>query len=698
MLGRTLLPAFGGSAGVWTACLATYQVLLLAGYWYAHMIAGDAGQTRVSGRQGTKCHLILLAVAVMWVFAFAYFRPLLKTQIGVSGYPALEVLFCVLACVGMPYILLSANSTLVQAWLSGAGEQDGRRSGVYSLYGVSNAGSLLGLLCYPLLVEPFCSLNVQWCGFAAGFGVYAVMLGLLARRTTGVFSDANAIQTGAQAEDRVPVGGESCPSRSRVLLWLGLPAASTFLLNAVTAHLSTDVSPIPLLWVVLLAAFLVSYIIGFSAIGEKGAAFWCFGAVLALFGCAYAMRLMGQRGYFPNLLAGVLLLLFGCAFLHSWLYRLRPDTGRLTTFYLCLAAGGAAGGLLSGIVAPSVFPDVYEYPFILLCLSGLVLYYLRSEMPVQLKGLGRFSLGLTVLAVYLTLTSVFSRNTHVLWKGRNFYGCMAVKINTFESPFSEPIVAHNMDHGQTLHGVQFRPHYLRDKPTTYYGPYGGGFAVLSHPGYATGTPMTVGVVGLGVGTMACWGRTNDVYRFFEINPAVVHIASDTNYFSFLSDSAADVSVVTGDARKMLSVDTNRYDVLVIDAYSGDSVPFHLATREAFQLYFDRLNTNGILAVHITNWHIDLQPLCKAVGKQWDIGCYGITSPPAQTYGGATWAFFTRLALPMKGRPFFETDWETVKTAKLPSDEKGSLIGLVRYGIVPHMKPMDIDLSTIYRAE
>jgi bacterioferritin-associated ferredoxin len=765
MLGRTLLPAFGGTAAVWVVCLASFQLLLLVGYFYAHCV-GKVKSEKRKVKSGAL-HIALLGLAVVWVVGFAMGRPWLMAHIGGGAYPALEVLLCVLAFVGLPYVLLSANSTLIQAWVSQGLEPQTeslnykskitnlKSDDVYHLYAISNAGSLVGLLCYPFLVEPFLSLDAQWYGFAGVLAVYAGLLAILARR----LEPQNPQKTQNKEDIQHPTlniehrtsnkeiaESDSCGSchsdakeiGAHVLLWLALPATSTFLLNAVTAHLSTDVTPIPLLWVALLAAFLVSYIIGFSKAGEKGVLVWCVVAMIPLAFCAYATGLKGGQGFLMNLIPGLLLVLLGSTFLHSWLYKLRPAQQALTRYYLCLAAGGAIGGLLSGILLPLMTNRILEYPLILIILSFWTLYFVYKNCPVDFQWL-KIASQLVVCAVVLySFKGYFTEEPgvkEVVSRARNFYGCLRVSVTEAKTQFNDIIPGMQLNHGDTMHGLQFKPHYLRDKPTSYYGPLGGGFALLSHPSYTNDTPMRVGLIGLGAGTMACWGRTNDTYRFFEINPKVVDIASNTNYFTYLADSKATVSIGLGDARALIAAETNRYDVLVIDAYSGDAIPFHLATKEAFRLYLDRLNPGGILAVHISNWHIDLNPLCKAVAKeQWQsavaVGseeeksskveekqptsyscgsCYsdakrngyssglkltGVISAPQGLCTAANWVFISDHELPVKGLAIRETDWTQVRDMVLPTDERGSLISLVRYGHRPPEKTLEIDVGSV----
>jgi hypothetical protein len=381
---------------------------------------------------------------------------------------------------------------------------------------------------------------------------------------------------------------------------------------------------------------------------------------------------------------------------------------------------------------------ILEYPLILIILSLWTLYFVYKNCPVEFQWLKTASLFVVCAVVLYSFKGYFTEEQgvkEVVSRARNFYGCLRVSTIESKTQFNDIIPGMQLNHGDTMHGLQFKPHYLRDKPTSYYGPLGGGFALLSHPSYTNDTPMRVGLIGLGAGTMACWGRTNDTYRFFEINPKVVDIASNTNYFTYLADSKATVSIGLGDARALIAAETNRYDVLVIDAYSGDAIPFHLATKEAFRLYLDRLNPGGILAVHISNWHIDLNPLCKAVAKeQWQsavaVGseeeksskveekqptsyscgsCYsdakrngyssglkltGVISAPQGLCTAANWVFISDRELPTKGLAIRETDWSQVRDMALPTDERGSLISLVRYGHRPPEKPLEIDVGSV----
>lgn len=674
MLGRTLLPTFGGSAAVWSICLAAYQMLLLAGYAYAHGLAGCTFRTQ------RRTHLCLLMFAVVWALAYAALRGTPKGFFGNSPVPALEVLFCVLAFVGLPYVLLAAGSTLVQAWgvdEEGTGGSQGRD--VYRLYAISNLGSFSGLLIYPFVLEPFVPLTVQWFVFTACLAGYAA---LMARVAGGICAPVQPDRPAA-SERRRAEGDGAVP---RAWLWFLLPAASAFLLNAVVTHLFTDVTPMPLIWVVMLAAFLLSYTVGFSRAGERRGA-WCAVAGLALTGAAVARGLWGTGSFYPNAAAGVGVVFGVGVVLHGWLYAERPDVAWLTRYYLAIAAGGAAGGLLASLAAPLVFDRVTEYPLALCACVALTAWRAPCPAFALRRVWGRWAAALCCGALWLALAAATARHSQarVLFRGRNFYGSLKV-TQTFETFGTQGVFpVFYLWCGQTTHGIQVRAPFFKGRGTAYYGQTGGGVALLAHPKYRAGQGMKVGVVGLGAGTLACYGRRGDLYRFYEINPLVVRVATDPQLFTFLPDAPMPIDLVQGDARRMLEKERAAgdplYDVLVIDAYSGDAVPYHLATREAFALYFDRLEQNGILAVHVSNWHIDLLPLCKAVAAELGVSPYGVVGVKEDSVtSGAIWVFLTRRPMDYRypaQRTVREVVWSEVRDVAAPTDEKGSLLPLLR---------------------
>jgi len=701
MLGRTLLPSFGGTAAVWTACLAAYQTLLVGGYFYAHLINRRRPRTQVI------LHAVLLGLAVVWTTAIAFYRPTLKAMIGNSGFPELEVLFCVLVFVGLPYVLLSAGSSLTQAWLAGAGSPPKGDSvaapdaqpfeqNVYRLYAVSNLGSFAGLLAYPFLLEPYVSLTAQWWLVAVSLAVYALIMAYVGSRLTHAQRD-RADRLGTQIVQGNPKDATQSLSRSRrhTVLWFLLPGFSVFLLNAVTAHLTLDVMPLPLLWVILLAAFLLSYAAGFSGRLTR----WNGWVELLSLTCTLVLALTmqrtgGARVYVPNLVAGIGVVAFGATLLHGWLYRIRPRDALVTRYYLFNALGGAFGGILASLVAPTLFREVSEYPIALVLLTVFAALCRWMDDPDD-RARGRHFvprwayfpiitvvLGLIVFHTYIENT----KGRTVVRRDRSFYGTLTVTEVPAATGVGAKGVLREFIHGSTVHGVQARIVGKERMPTAYYTADAGGLAIVQHPNYKRGLPMRVGLVGMGVGVMLGYCRQNDTYICYEINPQVVGLATNREMFSFVELAPGRVDLREGDARKILAAEiANKeplYDVLVLDALTGDNIPAHLSTKEAFLIYFARLAPDGILAVNISNWHLDLLPLIKAVSDDFDIPAvaFAQTDDFAKLRFSSMWAFMMRKPsrdftfppdvrlLPLQQAPEF----------RLPTDERGSFVSLIRW--------------------
>ncbi len=665
VMGRTLLPFFGGSAAVWMICLASWQTLLLVGYAYAHFF------NRLSSRNRPR-HFVLLFISALLLFALSFFRADILRFIHVSSGGVVGVFLSILLFASFPYILLASGSTLVQAWI--ADKSKGRD--VYHLYAVSNAGSFCGLLCYPFLIEPFVPVGFQW---------YAMVLLLLAycvlfRKLFSYCSREDQPIEQFSSTDRKNVQGWS---------WFVLPALSCFLLNAIVAHMFIDITPMPLIWVVLVACFLLSYVVGFSRVGGVLPGVWFALALISIIAAAVARRVVGSGSFAVNGASAMAVLFFCGTWLHRKLYENRPEPARLTRYYFVLTAGGAVGGILASVAAPLLFKSVFEYPLALwLCAVTLVYIFLNGISFVK-KHAYLLNVLLIVWAVLVFgFIRISGRHTgsRVLYTERNFYGTLRITQTreNFGEKHTYPV--NYLWNGQTTHGIQVRNSQMHSLAKSYYGETGGGIAVKAHPRYKEGKPMTVGVVGLGAGTMACYGRPGDLYRFYEINPAVVKVATDRQYFSYLADSQAAVDLIDGDARNMLAVEQAAgdplYDSLIIDAFSGDAVPYHLATEEAFRLYFSRLKPDGILAMHVSNWHINLLPLCKAVARELNVEPYGVVGVSENKLTTSSiWVFMTRK--PMTWRyPMWnkvrEVEWSRVRDMKLPEDDCGSLISLIRW--------------------
>ena len=669
LVGRTLLPVFGGMASVWVTCLAAFQLLLLGGYWYAHLMGrgGETG-THPAALSGFKCHLALLLVGASWIAGVAvWHREMVEWTAGV-GVPAIGALAAVAILVGGPYLLLCANASIVQV-LAG---------GNYRLYAVSNAGSFIGLLAYPLLFELFLSVQAQWTLLALLMVGYAGMLWACGAKSkydeTSTTADEAAVR---QHGDRLSA-----------LLWFILPAAGCFLLNAVTAHLTSNVVPIPLMWVVLLGLYLASYVVGFSSWGERLLLLWLFLGFATVMGAAWAISvgINNVVRFCWNIALVPLCLFFCCTALHAWLCKVRPGSGMLTRYNLCIALGGAVGGVTSSIVAPLVFRWPVEYPIALVAVAGLCVVGMRREAMRLFKESGPWWWPWAAVCAVLALVVVreVQERRGMLMEGRTFYGAWRVGLETVANQHGKRYELYTFKHGGTMHGFEpVNKFYREGEGTSYYGPKTAGMMFEMARGGNTNKVLNVGIVGLGIGTMACYGKDGDRIRFYEICPQVTDVAVNGPWFDFVRNSAAEVVVVSGDARKSLEAErasnAEPYDVLVVDAYSGDSIPMHLITREAFDLYVARLKPGGMLALHISNWNIDLLPVVKAAAKHlgWNIDVV-VTQGDVFTLP-TEWAFVTEQKQVFPAGTFRQ-HMNKVRDAELPSDAKGSLLPFVNWSL------------------
>ena len=670
LVGRTLLPSFGGGAAVWVTCLVGFQLLMVGGYFYG-------------GRVKVRPHVCLLALAALWCWAIAFWRrPLLGAVEGLSGVPAVDVLLGVVLLSGLSFVLLSANATLVQM-LSG---------GNYRLYAFSNLGSFFGLLAYPLAVEPFVPVAWQWGGLGLAIVLYGV--GLVAMtRWEGRRFHRNCPAGGDDGAEGTAVSSK--PPYQGAWLWFVLPAASCALMTAVTTHLTTDFAPLPLVWAVILALFLLSYVIGFSRAGSEYVGAWVGAGVVAFLVSAFALvagaNNMGR--FYWNAGAAVALLLVVGTALHSWLYALRPNPVRLPFFYFAIAVGGAVGGLAAGIVAPLVFDQVWEYPLVLLLCAGLFAFLLCNWPNPTSVNLNRIGLGLLLVGALVILHSMRNaeqKDVRTLCRERGFYGVNVVTSSEVEYGLEgKRGDFHVYKNGSTEHGAQIWAEGVKSKPRSYYSLNGGTVPFLEHPKRKAGQPLRAAFVGMGIGSLAACGETGDYFRFYEISPEVIGIATNAGYFTFLSDSRAKCDIVLGDARLEFERDraagVGKFDLIFIDAYSGDSIPTHLITSEAFDLYRSMLAGGGILACHLSNWHMNLWPVMKAAARHLGLEIYGWVSGPvySELVCGTYWALMTEK--PMEPRLpdcCHIVDFSRVGDQTPITDDCGSLIFNIRFNYFP----------------
>jgi hypothetical protein len=590
IVGKIILPWFGGSAAVWTTCMLFFQLLLLAGYVYA-----DLTSRLLPPRMQGMLHAALLLLAL---FTLPLNPSSALAQAG-DADPEWRIALVLGMSVGLPYFLLSTTGPLLQAWYARAHKE----ALPYRLYALSNLGSMLALLSYPFLVEPNFFLGVQAHGWSWGFGAFAVLCAALSLGNLRLGSPAAA----ATADEIV-----NPPGRRMLALWAALAACASVLLLAVTSHLTQNIAPIPFLWVLPLALYLLSFILCF-----EGRGWYMRGPYVLLLAIAIALVCVAVKmgpshpGIWRLISLYAAMMFFACMVCHGELAALKPHPRYLTRFYLMLSLGGALGGIFVALIAPHVFRDTLELPIGIVAVIAVFLAVLyRDPRSPMYHGKGKvrwavaFALLLGVAGVLGQGYVESAREARVML--RNFYGWL--KVEDSGSGIGEE---RSLTHGTITHGMQYLAPERRRWPTTYYGRNSGAGLAVTELGRAG--PIRVGVVGLGTGTFAAYGRKGDTFRFFDINPQVLVLA--TTEFTYLRDCEAKVDVVLGDARlSMASEPPQQFDLLVLDAFSSDAIPVHLLTREAFALYFKLLSPKGVLAVHISNRYLDLKPVVKEASQ------------------------------------------------------------------------------------
>jgi hypothetical protein len=748
MIAKYILPWFGGAPTVWTTCMLFFQVLLLGGYAYAHLV-----RSRTSGTGQTWIHLFLLGSSLLllvfpgrvWdtsITASASWRPDLHTQ------PVRHILGLLAVSIGLPYFVLSSTAPLLQSWY-------GRRfPGVspYPLYALSNLGSLLALLGYPFFIEWLLPLKTQarlwtwaYVGFALGCGFCALRLAGSGRATSAV-AGSDDPPTGEARTAATPAR----PAPAHYLLWVGLAACGSTMLLASTNQLCLSVAAVPFLWLVPLSLYLVSFIICFHS--ERWYKRGVFQPAFALGAGLACVALYHQAGL--NLEAEIaiysLALFAGCMVCHGELVRLKPPQRYLTVFYLLVAAGGALGGVFVSLLAPAVFNGYWEYhlslwgsalllviavwrdkdswlydcqpwlPILIVvaaCLFPLALAVSvsRAEIPRDWR-LPVMGLLATVLVVRMTRRSdhepaalvssdlsKFSLVAALIMLGgillinarkpsldatRNFYGVLTIRESSRGDPTWH---AYGLSHGPVVHGMQFQESSKRRLGATYYGKLSAvGVIALGHPRRSRTAPedrhLRIGVVGLGVGTIAVYAEAGDYLRFYEINPDVIRFAA-SRYFSYLRDCPARVEVIEGDARLSLEAELRRnepqqFDFLVLDAFAGDAIPVHLLTREAFEIYLQHLREpDGLIIVHVSNAYVDLRPVLWKTAEHFGLVPAWIHAPKeGRISGPSEWVVLapnrTILDLPaiasqIKPEPFSSS------SARLWTDDYSNLFQALR---------------------
>ncbi|WP_076999438.1 spermidine synthase [Variovorax sp. KK3] len=621
LIAKQILPWFGGSAAVWSVCMVFFQLALLAGYAYADWIT-----RRLAPRTQAKVHgvLLLASLAFLPVLADAAWKP------AGSEEPTLRILGLLVATIGLPYFLLSTTGPLVQSWVTRTpwGAQ------VYRYFSLSNLASLAALLSYPVLIEPRSTVPQQAWAWSVGFVLFVLLCGAttfyVARRWPGAAP--------APASDAAASVPSAKPRAVDQLLWLALPALGTWLLLAVTNHVTQNVAPVPFLWVLPLSVYLLSFILSFdSDRWYRRPIVLPLAAAMLVLG-AYALQdSIGSalRTGLPIFVGGLFVL---CLCLHGETARLRPGPEYLTRFYLMLSLGGALGGVLVGLGAPYVLPAFYELGI------GLVLCALAAIVVWRHRRIGVLvSLALAAGCSWY-LSEQVRDDTRARRLDRNFYGAMMVS----DSGTEENDRVRRLYHGSTLHGEQYLSPENRRWPGSYYSKTSGvGRAIEAAPS----GPRRVGVIGLGAGTLAAYGRPGDVYRIYEINQRVFDLADSE--FSYLRDSDAHIDRVLGDARLALEREAPQgLDVLAVDAFTGDSVPAHLLTVQALDIYLRHLKPDGVIAFHVSNRYLKLDDVVTNIAQSRGLHALLVEdNPEAVDVERSIWMLVARDAQALQREPF-----------------------------------------------
>jgi len=629
---RALLPWYGGAPMVWAVALFFFQTALLGGYLYAHLLA-----TRLPRRRQAAVHAVLVVAALLF-----FLPPLPDAGWAPAGgeAPGPRILLTLLAGLGLPFVLGAATTPLVSAWLAGGGGRGGGAGSPYRFFAVSNTGSLLGLLIYPVAVEPFLGVAAQARWWTAGFALLgAATVGsgaLLSRRAADLPSEAAAPAV------RPPAADSARPRLAARLTPVLLAAAASFALVSVTTHLTRDVAAAPFLWIAPLAVYLVTFVLAFGAPDRcprralTPAVFLLAAACLLVWLADITTGL--DRPLLSHAAAGLAFLFAAGWSAHAEIARRRPAPARLTGFYLSITAGGAAGGLSASLLSPLLFPNTWEYPLALVLGAAApfagAASASRSVPRAALRGALAAVAGLALAVTWL-------EHRRPLHASRNFYGAVRV----MEDAPDTPEWRRDLWHGGIGHGSQrLAPERRREPMLYYYEGTGVKTALDRHPKRRAGQPLSVGVLGLGAGSLAARSRSGDRFRFYELDPQVERVAR--RYFTYLDDAAGEVEVVLGDGRLSLEREERAgeppWDVLVLDAFTGDAVPVHLLTAEAFDLYRRRLAPGGVIAAHISNRHVDLAPVVRA--QALALGAISLlveSEPDPEAYRyETTWALIT----------------------------------------------------------
>ena len=631
IIGKYVLPWFGGSPSVWNTCLLLFQILLLLGYFYAHVVS-----TRLPIRSQTRVHFVFLlaSLAMLALMARSWPSPItpgaIWKPIAAGSSPEWRVIAVLAVSVGFPFLILSTTGPLLQAWVSRA-----QPGSPYRLYALSNVGSLLGLLSYPFVAERFLLLRTQAWVWSAAYALFLLAYGAC---TWALQGHASTIES-----PPVPLSqADKKPKKTAQWIWLALAACASAMLLATTNQICQEIAVIPLLWVLPLCVYLLTFIFCFG--NERWYRRSIFYPLFAL--AFFAALIVLSAKVPPHILVEIgvfcLALFAVCMVCHGELVRRKPAREFLSTFYLTIASGGALGSILVVLIAPRIFQRFWEFQLSLLACGALLLIVSLLDKKSWFYTHPRLRIVLyAVLMAFAFEGYTYGRalirqdgGGQVAFRARNFFG---VKTGIQDQ------AGNWLTHGRIRHGVQLRDPALHDEPTLYYKRLSGVGLILDHYPVALDRSgkrrgLRVGVVGLGAGTLAAYGHAGDYFRFYEIDPQVVELSlGQKPWFSFLQDSRATIDIVMGDARISLENEEERgqlqkFDVMVLDAFSSDSIPVHLLTKEAMALYIGHLSgRDSVIAFHLSNRALDLRPVAYGLSRE-----YGMTSVEVDQPGFSKW--------------------------------------------------------------
>ncbi len=665
IISKYILPWFGGSSAVWITAMLFFQIFLLFGYFYVFLLS------LLSLKKQIIFHGIFLLIALFGVLlslgsSQIPILPDIKYILSDNFTPIIQVLWILTFTVGLPYLILSTTSILLQKWF---GITNPNKS-PYLFYSLSNFASLFALLSYPFLVEPFFQLKTQGLVWSIAFIIYGLFLALCCIQL--YFSTLKTKQNILKAKNTIKDIKKI--SRKTLFLWILLPAIASLMLLSSTNLLTQSVAPVPFLWLLPLSIYLISFIICFSGKWYFRNLYAYISLILGFFALAFMF------GNIPSLIIGVtvysLMLFSACMLCHGELYALRPAPNHLDSYYLFIAIGSAVSGIIVGIIAPLFFKGIWEtyigfYLTFLLTIWILVHYknsffynrlkfFANSDKEAYVFALIAYPTTVIITSLALNILSGDNPLKQKIW--RNFYGILSIKHKSIKNNNLT-----TLSHGNILHGSQFSGK-LQHEPTSYYGKKSGiGLAILNHPKY--GKNLRMGIIGLGAGTLASYGTKGDTITFYEINPTVVEIAN--TQFTYLKNSKAKIHTAIGDGRLSLQNEGDgkkKYDFLILDAFSDDSIPLHLFTKEAFSLYLKKINfPEGIIAIHISNQYIDLKPVLYQVAQNYRLRYAFIHTQGSFPDMASEWALLSF------DKKFF--DIPAIAHAKYPDNKKYKKISL-----------------------